>query len=48
MAGLEAARARGRKGDRKPMMNKKKFALASRLMKGREMPIAEVCARGGD
>ncbi len=42
MAGLEAARARGRKGGRKPVMNEKKLALASRLMKDRETPIGEV------
>src|SRR5215216_6445221 len=35
MAGLEAARARGRKGGRKPVMNEKKVALASKLMQAR-------------
>lgn len=43
MAGLEAARARGRKGGRKPAMDDKKIALASRLMRNRETPISEVC-----
>lgn len=42
MAGLEAARARGRKGGRKPVMDEKKIALASKLMRDREMPISEV------
>lgn len=43
MAGLEAARARGRKGGRKPTMDEKKIALASRLMSDREVPSSEVC-----
>ncbi len=47
MAGLEAARARGRKGGRKPTMDERKIALASRLMSDRETPISEVCAAVG-
>jgi DNA invertase Pin-like site-specific DNA recombinase len=47
MAGLEAARARGRKGGRKPVMDAKKIALASRLLRDRETPIAEVCEAVG-
>lgn len=47
MAGLEAARARGRKGGRKPVMNESKIALASKLMKDRETPISEVCEAVG-
>ncbi len=43
MAGLEAARARGRKGGRKPVMDEKKLALASRLMGDSRVPIADVC-----
>jgi DNA invertase Pin-like site-specific DNA recombinase len=43
MAGLEAARARGRKGGRKPAMDERKVALASKLMRDRETPISEVC-----
>ncbi len=43
MAGLEAARARGCKGGRKPTMDEKKIALAPRLMSNREVPISEVC-----
>lgn len=47
LAGLEAARARGRKGGRKPAMDGKKVALASRLMRNRETPISEVCEAVG-
>ena len=47
MAGLEAARARGRKGGRKPVMDEKKIALASKLMRDRETPISEVCEAVG-
>ena len=43
MAGLEAGRARGRKGGRKPAMDEKKIALASKLTRDRGMPISEVC-----
>jgi DNA invertase Pin-like site-specific DNA recombinase len=42
MAGLEAARARGRKGGRKRAMNERKIALAARLMQDRDVPISEV------
>ncbi len=47
MVGLEAARARGHKGGRKPVMNEKKIALASKLMRDRELPISEVCEAVG-
>lgn len=47
MAGLEAARARGRKGGRKPAMDERKVALASKLMGDRETPISEVCEAVG-
>lgn len=47
MAGLEAARARGRKGGRKPVMDDRKIALASKLMRDREAPISEVCEAVG-
>ncbi|MDP9438524.1 MAG: recombinase family protein [Actinomycetota bacterium] len=46
-AGLEAARARGRKGGRKPAMDERKVALASRLMRDRDTPISEVCEAVG-
>jgi DNA invertase Pin-like site-specific DNA recombinase len=48
MAGLEAARARGQKGGRKPpVMDRKKIALASKLMRDRETPISEICEAVG-
>ncbi len=47
MAGLEATRARGRKGGRKPVMDQKKIALASKLMRNRETSISEVCEAVG-
>ena len=43
LAGLEAARARGRKGGRKPAMDEGKIALAKRLMAERETPVEEIC-----
>jgi DNA invertase Pin-like site-specific DNA recombinase len=42
MAGLAAARARGRKGGRPRKLNAKQIALAGRLMKGRETPVGEI------
>ena len=39
MAGLEAARARDRKGGRKPVMDQKKLALASKMLKNREITV---------
>lgn len=47
VAGLEAARARGRKGGRKPVMDQRKIALASRLLADRETPISEICEAVG-
>ena len=47
LAGLEAARARGRKGGRKPVMDEKKLALASAMLKNREIPVREVCEAVG-
>ena len=47
MAGLEAARARGRKGGRKPVMDEKKLALASAMLKNREILVREVCEAVG-
>jgi DNA invertase Pin-like site-specific DNA recombinase len=46
-ADLEAAKARGRRGGRKPAMDEGKIALASRLMRDRETPISEVCEAVG-
>lgn len=42
VAGLEAARARGRKGGRKPAMDQKKISLVLKLTRDRETPISEV------
>ena len=47
MAGLEAARAQGRKGGRRPMMDERKIALDSKLMGDREVSIPEVCEAVG-
>jgi len=47
MAGLEAARARGRKGGRKPVMDERKISLASKLMRDRNTPISDVCEAVG-
>lgn len=47
MAGLEVARARGRRGGRKPVMDERKIALASKLTRDRETPISEVCEAVG-
>lgn len=43
----EAARARGRKGGRKPVIDDRKIALASKLMRDRETPVSEVCEAVG-
>jgi DNA invertase Pin-like site-specific DNA recombinase len=47
VAGLKAARARGKKGGRKRVMDERKIALAARLMKDRNVPISEVCEAVG-
>ncbi len=47
MAGLEAARARGRSGGRPKALDEKKLQLASRLMRSREMTVPEVCQAVG-
>jgi DNA invertase Pin-like site-specific DNA recombinase len=47
VAGLEAARARGRNGGRPSKLDARKLALASRLMRDRETPISEVCEAVG-
>lgn len=46
-AGLESARARGRKGGRPPKMTPKKVALASKLMADPAISVAEVCEAVG-
>jgi DNA invertase Pin-like site-specific DNA recombinase len=47
MAGPGAARTRGRKGGRKPVMDDRKVASPSKLMRDRETSIAEVCEAVG-
>ena len=46
-AGLEAARARGRKGRRRPALDGRKLALAMTLRADPTLPIAEICKRFG-
>jgi DNA invertase Pin-like site-specific DNA recombinase len=41
-AGLEAARARGRKGGRPPVMTAEKLAAARRLYEGGDQTVAEI------
>jgi DNA invertase Pin-like site-specific DNA recombinase len=43
IAGLEAARARGRKGGRKRAMDQKKVALASAMLKDHSNSVTDVC-----
>ena len=47
MAGPGAARTCGRKGGRKPVMDDRKVASPSKLMRDRETSIAEVCEAVG-
>ena len=47
MAGLEAARVRGKEGGRKRVMDERKVALAARLMKDGDVPISEICEAVG-
>jgi DNA invertase Pin-like site-specific DNA recombinase len=47
MAGLEAAKARGRKVGRKPAMDEAKIALASKLVRDKKAPISEACESVG-
>jgi DNA invertase Pin-like site-specific DNA recombinase len=46
-AGLEAARARGRKGGRKKKFNDKQRALAAELYQGKQHTIAEIYLSDG-
>jgi DNA invertase Pin-like site-specific DNA recombinase len=43
MAGLRAARARGRRGGRKHLLTPDQIAMAARLIKTREVPVSEIC-----
>jgi DNA invertase Pin-like site-specific DNA recombinase len=47
IAGLEAARARGRRGGRKKALNARKIALASRLKADPSVDVATVCEAVG-
>ena len=47
VAGLTAARARGRKGGRRPVFDADKQALAVRLYREKTMPIAKTCSTMG-
>ena len=42
-AGLMAARARGKKGGRRPNLSPKDIALVRKLYEDRETPIADIC-----
>lgn len=46
-AGLNAARARGRRGGRKPVFTKAKIQLAQQAMKDRKTVVAELCKELG-
>ena len=46
-AGLEAARARGRKGGRKPKLDDKKRAMAVELYRKKEHAVGEICQMVG-
>ncbi|NQV34266.1 MAG: helix-turn-helix domain-containing protein, partial [Phycisphaeraceae bacterium] len=43
LAGLAAARARGRKGGRPRKLSKKQVEMAKRLMNDPTIPIEEIC-----
>ena len=43
LAGLAAARARGRKGGRPRILSKKQVEMAKKLMNDSNIPIAEIC-----
>lgn len=47
MAGLEAARARGRNGGHPRKLDEKKLALAAKLLRDKETPIGEICEAVG-
>ncbi|MGY2492644.1 recombinase family protein [Cupriavidus sp. CP313] len=47
MAGLEAARARGRKGGRPQLLDVKEQRSALAMMKNREIPVTEIARRFG-
>jgi DNA invertase Pin-like site-specific DNA recombinase len=45
MAGLKAARARGRKGGRPPKLSAKEIKTISALLKTADIPVSEIAAR---
>ena len=47
MAGLKAARARGRLGDRPKAMDDAKVKMAKALMDDRSLSVKEICTRLG-
>jgi len=47
LAGLKAARARGRLGGRPKVMDKQKIKMAKALMADQSIPIKEICKRLG-
>jgi DNA invertase Pin-like site-specific DNA recombinase len=47
IAGLAAARARGRVGGRKPALTADKLAIADALLKDGRMTVSEVCKHLG-
>ena len=46
-AGLEAARARGRKGGRPIKFDSKKMSIAQKLLKDESIPIVDICSQLG-
>jgi DNA invertase Pin-like site-specific DNA recombinase len=43
MAGLRAARERGRRGGRRRLLTPEQISMAARLIKSREVPVREIC-----
>ncbi len=43
MAGLRAARERGRRGGRRRLLTPEQISMATRLIKSREVPVREIC-----
>jgi DNA invertase Pin-like site-specific DNA recombinase len=43
MAGLRAARERGRRGGRRRLLTPEQVSMAARLIKSREVPVNEIC-----
>jgi DNA invertase Pin-like site-specific DNA recombinase len=44
MAGLRAARERGRRGGRRRSLTPEQISMAARLIKSREVPVNEICS----